>query len=201
MNKAILYIHGKGGSYIEAEQYGKNCRGFDIIGVDYEVDYPWVVENKIIAAYTDIAKEYDLVYVLANSIGAYFAMHVLQNSKIERALFISPILDMEKLILTMMSWTNVTEQELYEKKEIPTSFGETLSWKYLCFVREHPITWNIPTKILYAGQDDLTSREIVDNFIRSHNAELTVMENGEHWFHTEEQIAFLDNWMSEAIKL
>lgn len=201
MNKAILYIHGKGGSYIEAEQYGKNCRGFDIIGVDYEVDYPWVVENKIIAAYTDIAKEYDSVYVLANSIGAYFAMHVLQNSKIERALFISPILDMEKLILTMMSWTNVTEQELYEKKEIPTSFGETLSWKYLCFVREHPITWNIPTKILYAGQDDLTSREIVDNFIRSHNAELTVMENGEHWFHTEEQIAFLDNWMSEAIKL
>ena len=101
----------------------------------------------------------------------------------------------------MMSWTNVTEQELYEKEEIPTSFGETLSWKYLCFVREHPITWNIPTKILYAGQDDLTSREIVDNFIRSHNAELTVMENGEHWFHTEEQIAFLDNWMSEAIKL
>lgn len=201
MNKAILYIHGKGGSYIEAEQYGKNCRGFDIIGVDYEVDYPWVVENKIIAAYTDIAKEYDSVYVLANSIGAYFAMHVLQNSKIERALFISPILDMEKLILTMMSWTNVTEQELYEKKEIPTSFGETLSWKYLCYVREHPITWNIPTKILYAGQDDLTSREIVDNFIRSHNAELTVMENGEHWFHTEEQIAFLDNWMSEAIKL
>lgn len=201
MNKAILYIHGKGGSYIEAEQYGKNCRGFDIIGVDYEVDYPWVVENKIIAAYTDIAKEYDSVYVLANSIGAYFAMHVLQNSKIERALFISPILDMEKLILTMMSWTNVTEQELYEKEEIPTSFGETLSWKYLCFVREHPITWNIPTKILYAGQDDLTSREIVDNFIRSHNAELTVMENGEHWFHTEEQIAFLDNWMSEAIKL
>ena len=201
MNKAILYIHGKGGSYIEAEQYGKNCRGFDIIGVDYEVDYPWVVENKIIAVYTDIAKEYDSVYVLANSIGAYFAMHVLQNSKIERALFISPILDMEKLILTMMSWTNVTEQELYEKKEIPTSFGETLSWKYLCFVREHPITWNIPTKILYAGQDDLTSREIVDNFIRSHNAELTVMENGEHWFHTEEQIAFLDNWMSEAIKL
>lgn len=200
MNKAILYIHGKGGSYIEAEQYGKNCRGFDIIGVDYEVDYPWVVENKIIAAYTDIAKEYDLVYVLANSIGAYFAMHVLQNSKIERALFISPILDMEKLILTMMSWANVTEQELYEKKEIPTSFGETLSWKYLCFVREHPITWNIPTKILYAGQDDLTSREIVDNFIRSHNAELTVMENGEHWFHTEEQIAFLDNWMSEVIK-
>lgn len=200
MNKAVLYIHGKGGSYMEAAQYRENCRGADIIGVDYEVDYPWAVEDKIMEAYTDIAKKYDLVYVLANSIGAYFAMHVLQDCKIEKALFISPILDMEKLIFTMMSWANVTEQELCEKSEIPTSFGETLSWEYLCFVREHPIVWNIPTKILYAGQDALTSRETVDKFIDSHNAELTVMENGEHWFHTEEQISFLNGWMAEAIK-
>ena len=83
---------------MEAEQYRENCKGFDIIGVDYEVDYPWAVEDKILAAYTDITKKYDLVYVLANSIGAYFAMHILQNCKIEKALFISPILDMEKLI-------------------------------------------------------------------------------------------------------
>lgn len=200
MNKAVLYIHGKGGSYMEAAQYRESCRGADIIGVDYEVDYPWAVEDKIMEAYTDIAKKYDLVYVLANSIGAYFAMHVLQDCKIEKALFISPILDMEKLIFTMMSWANVTEQELCEKSEIPTSFGETLSWEYLCFVREHPIVWNIPTKILYAGQDALTSRETVDKFIDSHNAELTVMENGEHWFHTEEQISFLNGWMAEAIK-
>lgn len=26
-------------------------------------------------------------------------------------------------------------------------------------------------------------------------ASLTVMENGEHWFHTEEQMRFLDNWI------
>ncbi|MEG0361204.1 MAG: hypothetical protein RR602_06175, partial [Longicatena sp.] len=36
--KAILYVHGKGGSYLEAEQYKKNCDGFDIFGVDYN-DY------------------------------------------------------------------------------------------------------------------------------------------------------------------
>ena len=28
-------------------------------------------------------------------------------------------------------------------------------------------------------------------------ATLTVMEGGEHWFHTEEQMAFLDNWIKE----
>ena len=200
VKKAIMYVHGKGGSYLEAEQYRENCKGFDIIGVDYEIDYPWIVENKIKTAYSDIANEYDVIYVIANSIGAYFSMHSLQKCKIEKAMFISPILDMEKLILTMMDWANVTEQQLHERGEIPTSFGETLSWQYLCFVREHPIAWNIPTDILYAGQDNLTPREIVDEFVNIHNAKLSVMENGEHWFHTDEQISFLNSWMKEAIR-
>jgi len=34
----------------------------------------------------------------------------------------------------MMIWANVTEQDLYKEKEIETSFGETLSWEYLCYV-------------------------------------------------------------------
>jgi hypothetical protein len=37
---------------------------------------------------------------------------------IEKALFISPILNIERLILDMMQWANVTEKELYNKKEI-----------------------------------------------------------------------------------
>ncbi len=45
---------------------------------------------------------------------------------------------MEKLIGRMMTWANVTERELAERQEIPT-FGETLSWRYLCDVREHPV--------------------------------------------------------------
>lgn len=199
MKKVIIYIHGKGGSYLEAESYRANCEGFDMIGVDYEIDFPWIVEEKIKAAYDAAKKEYDAVYVIANSIGAYFTMHSLQNCKLERALFISPILDMEKLILTMMTWTNVTEQELCERGEISTSFGEDLSWKYLCFVREHPINWNIPTHILYAGKDNLTPREIVDEFVNTHDVKLTVMEDGEHWFHTEEQIRVLNEWMKKAI--
>lgn len=41
------------------------------------------------------------------------------------------------------------------KKAISTAFGETLSWEYLCFVRENPITWKVPTEILYAEKDNL----------------------------------------------
>lgn len=199
MKKAILYIHGKGGNYLEAEQYKKNCLGFDIIGIDYNEYLPWIVENQIKTVYDKVSKEYQHIFIIANSIGAYFAMHSLQNKKIEKALFISPILDMEKLILNMMSWANVSEKELYEKGEIQTDFGETLSYEYLSFVRENPIKWNIKTEILYAENDNLTSRQTVDTFIKSHNANLTIMENGEHWFHTDEQIAFLDEWMKKVI--
>ena len=60
----------------------------------------------------------------------------LTNKHIEKAFFISPIVDMEKLITDMMFLENITEEELYKKKEIKTSFGETLSWEYLTFVRE-----------------------------------------------------------------
>lgn len=200
MEKVILYIHGKGGSCLEAERYRKNCLGFDIMGIDYNEYLPWIVQNQIQSAYDKARERYDYIYVIANSIGAYFAMHTLQACDIEKALFISPVLDMERLILDMMNWADVSERDLREKGEIPTDFGETLSWKYLCFVRENPITWNVPTKILYAGNDNLTSRQTVNEFIGSHNAHLTVMENGEHWFHTDEQLAFLDAWMKKAIR-
>lgn len=199
MKKAILYIHGKGGSHLEAEQYKKNCPGFDMIGIDYHDDLPWVVQNQIQAAYDNAHKRYEHIYVIGNSIGAYFAMHTLQACDIEKALFISPVLDMEQLILDMMSWANVSETDLREKGEISTDFGETLSWKYLCFVRENPIIWNIPTEILYAGKDHLISRQMINKFLCNHNANLTIMEDGEHWFHTDEQLAFLDGWMKRVI--
>lgn len=200
MKRIILYIHGKDGSYLEAEQYKKNCPGFDMIGIDYHDYFPWIVQNQIQSAYDQARERYDCIYLIANSIGVYFAMHTLRNCDIAKALFISPVLDMERLILDMMSWANVSEKDLREKKEIPTDFGETLSWKYLCFVRENPVTWNVPTEILYATNDNLVSRQTVNEFICNHNAHLTVMENGEHWFHTDEQLSFLDAWMKKAIE-
>ena len=197
--KAILYIHGKNGSHLEAEQYKKDCAGFDIIGVDYNDYLPWIVQNNILAAYNNLAEQYTHISVIANSIGAYFAMHTLQACNIQKALFISPILNMEKLIVDMMQWAHVTEKDLFEKKEIETAFGETLSWDFLTYVRQHPILWKIPTDILYAENDNLTSRETVDAFVKSHHANLTIVKNGEHWFHTDEQLACLHTWVQKVI--
>ena len=101
------------------------------------------------------------------------------------------------MIENMMLWANVTEQALAEKQEIPTPFGETLSWRYLTYVREHPISWHVPTRILYGEHDNLTSLETVSVFSKRYHAELTVMPGGEHWFHTDKQMQFLDKWIVE----
>lgn len=195
MNQAILYIHGKGGSASEAEQYKQFFPGFDVIGVDYDGYLPWEVREQIKAQYDGLCESYGHISVIANSIGAYFTMLALHDRKVKKALFISPILDMERLIRDMMSWAGVTEQQLREQGEIAADFGETLSWEYLCFARENPVHWDIPTEILYAGRDNLTSRQTVERFAKEHNAALSVMENGEHWFHTDEQLAFLYSWV------
>ena len=114
---------------------------------------------------------------------------------ISKAWFISPIVDMEKLIYDMMAWANATEKELQSKGVIHTGVGEDLTWAYLCYVRDHPVDWTVPTQILYGSRDELTTPETIRSFAEKHNARLTVMEGGEHWFHTEEQMRFLDEWM------
>lgn len=196
LKKTLIYIHGKGGSAEGAERYKPICPDYDVIGAEYDGSFPSAAQVGIKEAYDKAEGE---VTLLTESIGTYFAMHTLQKEKIKKALFISPILDMEKLILDMMSWANVSEEMLKKKSEIKTNFGETLSWDYLCFVREHPISWSVPTDILYAEKDNLTSINTVNDFAARHGSAVTVMKNGEHWFHTKEQLAFLDKWLLSSI--
>lgn len=200
MKKAVLYIHGKGGNGEEAEHYKAFFKNYDVFGLDYKATTPWEAKEEILVEYEMLYKKYDAISIITNSIGAYFAMNALSEKKLERAFFISPIVNMEKLITDMMLWADVTEKELQDKQEIETSFGETLSWKYLCYVRENPIVWNTATDILYAGKDNLTSYETISKFAKETNSSLKIMEDGEHWFHTEEQLAFLDNWLKSIIK-
>jgi len=199
INKALLYIHGKNGNVEEMEYYKSFFSDYDIYGLDYKGVKPWEVKEEILTEYEKLSNDYDYISIIANSIGAYFAMNALSEKKLERAFFISPIVDMEKLINEMMLWDNVTEQELQNKKEMETSFGEILSWEYLCYVRKHPIIWNVETDILYAGNDNLTSHETISKFAKETNSSLEVMKNGEHWFHTNEQLEFLNNWLISVI--
>ena len=201
MKKLILYFHGKGGSADEAEYYKPFFLDCDVVGVDYRGTTPWETREEILSAYRWLKKKYDSISIVCNSIGAYFAMNALGDSNIERAYFISPVVDMERLILDLMRWANVTETELQAKKIIEMSdWGEPLSWKYLCYVREHPVSWDVPTEILYGEKDILIPFESISKFVKHTGANVTVMKGGEHWFHTEPQVRFHDAWIKQCIK-
>ena len=198
MKDLVLYIHGKGGSPVESEHYAPLFPDCDVVGLDYQTCTPWETGKEICETVEGLSPGYENIILIANSIGAYFAMCAGIDPIIRKAYFISPIVDMEKLISDMMRLAGVTESELEARGVIPTSFGEELSWEYLSYVRTHPIRWNVPTQILYGSHDQMTAYETIEAFAKRHGAGLTVMKDGGHWFHTEEQMRFLDDWIRTA---
>lgn len=195
----VAYIYGKGGNINEAKHYRKLFPAYDVIGIDYKSSVPWEAREEIHNAILDLKEKYEKIILVANSIGAFFAMNADIEKYLNHAYFISPIVDMEKLIVEMMNWAGISESYLKDKRIVHTDFGEDLSWEYLCYVRKHPIKWSVSTDVLYGSKDNLTSMESMKAFVKSHNANLTIMEDGEHWFHTEEQMQFLDQWIRKCI--
>lgn len=199
MKQALIYLHGRGGSADESGHYRPLLPEFDVIGFDYRADTPWDAKKEFPAFFDPLREKYESVCILANSIGAYFAMNALSARQIDRAYFLSPIVDMEKLIADMLLWIGADEAALKKSGTLETPFGETLSWQYLCYVRENPLCWRVPTHILYGGKDALTSPETIRAFAEKNGAPLTVMPDGEHWFHTPRQTAFADAWLRACI--
>ena len=193
--KTVLYVHGKGGTAAEGAHYGPLFPGCGVFGLDYYSSTPREAGLEIRTAAERIREACGGVILVANSIGAFYSLHAGLDGLVDRAYLISPVVDMERLIRGMMQAANVTEAELEAKGVIPTASGAKLSWEYLRFVMDEPVVWNVPTHILYGGRDDLTPVETVRGFAKAHGATLTVMEDGEHWFHTEEQMRFLDDWI------
>lgn len=209
--RVYLYIHGKNGCKEEAERFANTaCAcGWQVLAIDLpehgsrkngpEKLVPWVVIPELQAVYARMQPVWPHIRLYGISIGAWFAMQALQETTPEKALLVSPVVDMETLITNMMQGTNVTETQLQAAGKIPTSFGETLSWPYLCWVREHPLQWHTPTQVLYGDKDALTSRTELEQFRQQSGAHLTIMEGGEHWFRTPLQLAVLQSWEEENL--
>ena len=195
MKKAVIYIHGKRGNAAESAHFEPLFPDCDVIGFDYKAEMPWDSKAELAQYFDEICRKYDSVSVIGNSIGCYYTMNAQIDDKIELAYFISPVADMEKFILGMMAGANVTEDELCEKKEIKTANGAVLSWEYLSYVRCNPIRWNAPAHILYGEYDNLTDIDTITSLAEKIGASLEVMKGGEHWFHTEEQMEYIDKWI------
>ena len=209
-DKVYLFIHGKMGYKEEAEAFSEIVcpMGYQVLGIDLpghgerknETDsfVPWKIVPELETVLSYAAVNWRNISVRANSIGAWFCMLAYADEKFEKCLFVSPVLDMVKLIENMMKWASVTEDELRQKKTIATDFGETLSWDYYQYAKSHLIAVGTsPTSILYAEKDNLTDYVTVRDFADKFHCNLAVMKDGEHWFHTPEQLHVLKQWESE----
>lgn len=136
----------------------------------------------------------------ACSLGAYFSLHAYSMKDFRQCLFQSPILDMKYLIGQMMQWFAVSEERLEREQEVDTPI-DVLSWKYYRYVKEHPVChWSIPTRILYAGKDNLQTMEVVKRFAERFGCTVTVSEGSEHPFMEAEDGPIVDRWLRENLQ-
>lgn len=212
-DKLYLYLHGQNGCKEEAEIFADIACPYEwqVLSIDFpghgerksEADSfdPWHTVPELTAVMEYAKSHWGKISLYANSIGAWFSMLACRDVKLENCLFVSPVLDMKKLIANMMIWAAVSEEQLERELIIPTSFGQTLSWEYWLYANHHPIvSWQASTKILYGGKDTLTDRTTVEQFTREFGCDLTVMEFGEHWFHTPKQLEVLKNWIMTCLQ-
>lgn len=178
----FLFVHGLHGNKEESVPFAEVAvpLGYQVLGIDLPLERkPWKVLPLLCEVRDYLYGKWRNVSIRANSIGAWFSLLSFQERKVEQALFVSPLLDMRKFI----------EEQTTREKD------------YYGWVMEHPVTrWKTPTYILRPEVDSVVSKESVRDFIRQHNCRLTVMREGEHWFHTPEQLSFLREWEQCVIR-
>lgn len=116
--RGYLFLHGQMGRKEEAESFAQLVcpKGYQVLSIDLpahgerqnreEELTPWRAVPDIRAAKDWAMQRWNSYSVRATSIGAYFAMLALEDP--DRALLLSPIVDMEDLILTMLGWAGTT---------------------------------------------------------------------------------------------
>ena len=141
---------------------------------------------------------YEQVSLFACSMGAYFSLLAYRDELLDQTILLSPVADMKRIIDNLMMYAQVTKEQLEQQKEITTPF-KTLYWDYYQYVVEHPVVWNKKTALLYGAKDFLCEYSYVKAFADHAQADMTVFDEGEHFFHTEEQIAFYRDWLTKQI--
>lgn len=140
------------------------------------------------------------ISLFACSIGAYFSLLAYREVPLRQCLFLSPVVDMSRIIYNMMTWFHVSREQLKSAQEIPIPTGNILYWDYYCYVQENPIVqWNSPTNILYGKDDSICEIDVVSSFSKKFNCTMEVMDKGEHYFHTPEQLAFFREWLKKYL--
>lgn len=196
----IIYIHGLNGNSDEADFYSFCKNKHDVIGLNYEDGNPWEVKNTIIKRFNEISKDYKDIYVIANSIGAFYTYMYLFDLNIKEAFFISPLVNMKEIIEKTMKKNNISMEMLQEEKFIKLNDGQILSYDFYQSLDKGD-SWKTKTRILYGEKDRLVKHKAIFDFVANHDCTLTVMKNGEHYFHTPGQLKYIKKWINDFLPL
>lgn len=198
-DSCVVYIHGLFGNAKEAEFYSFLSNKYDVIGLDYKDGNPWEVKNQVISEFTKISARYKKIYVIANSMGVFYAYRYLSSFKIEKAFFISPFVNMKTYIEFQMHKHSISRKQFEESKIIELPDKQVISYDFYqsLLIKDN---WKTKTYILYGEKDKVVDKDNVFNFASNHDVCLTIMKNGEHYFHTSSQLKFVKRWMSEYLK-
>lgn len=194
--RVAIYIHGLHGSAKEADDFAFLKDRYDVVGLDYQDGNPWELKDAIQQEFLKLAKGYDEVVVIANSIGAFYACEYLSDYDIKRAFFISPIVSMFQTIVDLMSMYDIKDKELKDKSFIELEDGTVLSYDFYQHVSMDEDHWEVPTDILYGAYDSVVYTGSMLEFLENHPlAQLTVKSDSEHYLESEEEKEFIKDWM------
>ena len=136
------------------------------------------------------------ISLMANSMGAYFSLMAYKEDNLKHCLFLSPVVNMQRLIENTMKSFHISEEQLCREKTILTPIGLTLYCDYYRYVKEHPVQkWNTPTSILYGKKDEICAYDSVASFAERFGCQLDISDTSEHYFHTEKDLTIYRRWI------
>ncbi len=181
--KVFLFVHGLHGRKEEVLAFADVAvpNGHQVLGIDLPVERkPWEVMPLLNEVCDYLYENWESVSVRANSIGSWFSLLAFQGKELDKALFVAPILDMRVFI-----------------NRLPIRKDDYYEW----VIKNRITHWNAPTYILRPKADLLVSEEVGREFISRHQCQVTIMPDGEHWFHTPEQFACMKKWEESIVSI
>lgn len=179
--KVFLYVHGQGGNKEEALRFADIAvpTGYQVIGIDLPtMDMPWNVLSKLLEVRDFLKERYSSISLRANSIGCWYSLLAFVKEKIDKAMFVSPILDMKMFI-----------EYMEEKDE-----------QYYEWVVQHQIAeWPNNIFILRPEIDLVVNDKVNEAFINRFGCNVVTIKDGEHWFHTPGQLSSLRKWEESVL--
>lgn len=199
-----LFVHGQFGCKEEALPFAEIVApDAQVLSIDLpnhgtrqnrdEEFAPWTAASELTRVMAYARAHWRATNVRATSIGAYFAR--LAFGRAGKSAVRVAHRGYGALDLRQDSAAGITEQILRERGMYPAREGDMLSWDYLCWVRAHPAKdWYCPQYILYGEDDSMTDLATIRTYTAQSGAELIIVPQGEHWFHTPEQLAVMADW-------